>query len=133
MAKKWHACHHNCLNSVILSPILTNKGTKMFYSSRRIDWWKDLSSNSFSCCFIFILAFLLLKTGRGALNWLDHLVFEKLNVFILIMCLYIYNFAPLKTTPKFKATFSSFWAQYSPLLILAFFSIFIKKFVQKMW
>ena len=59
---------------------------------------------------------LLLKTRCGALNWLDHPVFEKLNMFILIMCLDIYNFAPLKTTPKFKAKFSSFWAQYSRLL-----------------
>ena len=34
-------------NSVIFYPILTFKYIKMISSSRRIDWWKDLSSISF--------------------------------------------------------------------------------------
>ena len=34
-------------NSAIFYPILTFKYTKMISSSRRIDWWKDLSSISF--------------------------------------------------------------------------------------
>ena len=33
-------------NSVILHPIWTSDPTKMISSSRRIDWWKDLSSIS---------------------------------------------------------------------------------------
>ena len=33
-------------NSVTLGPIWTNDHTKMIYSSRRIDWCKELSSIS---------------------------------------------------------------------------------------
>ena len=44
-------------NLVILHPIWTFDPTKMISSSRRIDWWKDLSSISFRLDFCFLATF----------------------------------------------------------------------------
>ena len=65
-------------NSAIFHPILTNKYTKMIYSSRRIDWWKELSSISFGLDFGILSHFEpLLATwatlGRRAPNHLQKL------------------------------------------------------------
>jgi len=45
-------------NSVTLHPILTNDPTKMISSSRRVEWWKDLSSISFRLDFGILSHFL---------------------------------------------------------------------------
>ena len=45
-------------NFVIFHPILTIKYTKMISSSRRIEWWKDLSSISFRLDFHIFSHFL---------------------------------------------------------------------------
>ena len=51
----WSPGRHN---SVICYPILTFKYTKMISSSRRIDWWRDLSSISFRLHFNIFSHFL---------------------------------------------------------------------------
>ena len=49
-------------SSANFHPILTNKDTKMIYSLSRIDWWKELSSNSFGLDFR-ILGLKLIPAG----------------------------------------------------------------------
>ena len=45
-------------NLVIFYPILTFDHTKMISSSRRVQWWNDLSSTSFRSDFVFLSHFL---------------------------------------------------------------------------
>ena len=44
MDSRRHRKSLNDHNFDLFHPILKNEGTKMIYSSRGIDWWKDLSS-----------------------------------------------------------------------------------------
>ena len=47
MAQKWLPCHKNGHSLVIFNRILTNLVSKMIYSSRRIEWWKEIKAISF--------------------------------------------------------------------------------------